>query len=140
MPRERYEDHSSSRLRLVLHRTGGPYTIEFQPEGEWDGVINVSLGGTEMRWDVDHADREGRGGLVLGGMTMGTESLWDDVFWFDFVWTTHRRSFATGAKRSFGAKTKPPKSECQLSTQSRLSPLAQPARMAAAVSSSVPET
>jgi len=61
-----------------------------------------------MRWDVDHADREGRGGLVLGGMTMGTESLWDDVFWFDFVWTTHRRSFATGAKRSFGAKTKPP--------------------------------
>src|SRR4029453_15640820 len=47
----------------------GPYTIQFHPTGEWDGVINVSMAGIEMRWDVDDADRGEAGGLVLGGIT-----------------------------------------------------------------------
>ena len=61
----------------------GPYDVRFQPHGEWDGIIDVSIAGVEMRWDVDQADREKGGGLVRGGMTRGTESLWNDQFWFE---------------------------------------------------------
>lgn len=61
----------------------GPYTILFRPTDEWDGVIEVSIGDLEMRWDVVDADREEVGGLVLGGMTSGSENLWNDQFWFE---------------------------------------------------------
>jgi hypothetical protein len=61
----------------------GPYTVRFQPTDEWDGIIDVSIGGLEMRWNVDDADREDGGGLVLGGMTSGSEPLWNDQFWFE---------------------------------------------------------
>jgi hypothetical protein len=61
----------------------GLYTVHFRPTDEWDGIIDVSIGGQEMRWDVDDADREEAGGLVLGGMTSGSERLWDDQFWFE---------------------------------------------------------
>src|SRR5687767_8465348 len=64
---------------FTLSFTGpeGPYTIRFEPTDDWDGVIDVSIGGSEMRWDVDHADRED------GGMTSGSEALWNDQFWFE---------------------------------------------------------
>jgi hypothetical protein len=61
----------------------GPYVVRFKPTDEWDGIIDVSIGGQDMRWNVDHADREEAGGLVLGGMTSGSESLWNDQFWFE---------------------------------------------------------
>lgn len=61
----------------------GPYTIHFQPTDEWDGVIDVILAGTPMRWFVVNVDREDNGGLVLGGMTTGTEDIWNDQFWFE---------------------------------------------------------
>ena len=61
----------------------GSYTITFRPTDEWDGLIDVSIGDLEMRWDVVDADREETGGLVLGGMTSGSESLWNDQFWFE---------------------------------------------------------
>lgn len=61
----------------------GPYTIRFRPTDAWDGVIDVSIGGLEMRWKVVDSDREEDGGVVLGGMTSGSEALWDDQFWFE---------------------------------------------------------
>ena len=61
----------------------GTYTINFRPTDEWDGVIDISLAGSELRWDVVDADREESGGLVLGGMTSGTERIWNDQFWFE---------------------------------------------------------
>lgn len=61
----------------------GPYTVRFQPIDEWDGIINVAIGGFEMRWSVDHVDREEGGGIILGGMTSGSETLWNDQFWFE---------------------------------------------------------
>jgi hypothetical protein len=61
----------------------GPYTVHFQPTDEWDGIINVAIGGLEMRWNVDHADREEGGGIVLGGITSGSEALWNDQYWFE---------------------------------------------------------
>ena len=61
----------------------GPYTIQFEPTDEWDGIINVSIGGLKMRWGVDEARREEAGDLVLSGMTNGSESLWNDQFWFE---------------------------------------------------------
>ena len=61
----------------------GPYDIHFSPTDEWDGVIDVSIGGIKMRWDVVNADQEPGGGRVLGGMTTGSESLWKNQFWFE---------------------------------------------------------
>jgi hypothetical protein len=61
----------------------GPYTVRFQPSDEWDGIIDVSIGGFEMQWDVVNADREDAGGLVPGAMTSGSEDLWNDQFWFE---------------------------------------------------------
>jgi hypothetical protein len=61
----------------------GAYTIRFLPIDEWDGIIDVSIGGLEMRWHVLDADREEAGGLVLSGMTSGSNSLWNDQFWFE---------------------------------------------------------
>ena len=61
----------------------GPYTIQFQPTDEWDGVIDVSIGGLKMRWGVNDARREEAGDLILSGMTSGSESLWNDQFWFE---------------------------------------------------------
>jgi hypothetical protein len=61
----------------------GPYAVQFHPTGEWDGIIDLSIGGLEMRWDVENAEREDAGGLVLGGMTSGSERLWNDQFWFE---------------------------------------------------------
>ncbi len=61
----------------------GPYVIRFHPTDEWDGIIGVSIAGVDMRWNVDDADREKDGGLVLGGMTSGSNALWNDQFWFE---------------------------------------------------------
>jgi hypothetical protein len=60
----------------------GPYTIHYEPIDEWDGMIDVSIGGLAMRWGVVDADQQEGGGLVLGGMTSGSEKLWNDQFWF----------------------------------------------------------
>lgn len=61
----------------------GRYTIDFEPTDEWDGSIDVSIGGRTMRWAVIDTDREDDGGIVLGGMTAGTKALWNDEFWFE---------------------------------------------------------
>ena len=53
----------------------GPYVIRFHQTDEWDGLIDVSIAGVDMRWNVDDADREEDGGLVLGGMTSGSDAL-----------------------------------------------------------------
>jgi hypothetical protein len=60
----------------------GPYVVHFKPAGEWDGIIDVSIAGLDMRWNVDDARNE-NGIRVLGGMTSGSESLWNDQFWFE---------------------------------------------------------
>ena len=72
-----------SAFKLTFVGPEGPYEISFQPTDEWDGIINVAIGGLEMQWSVDHADREEGGGIVLGGMTSGSETLWNDQFWFE---------------------------------------------------------
>jgi hypothetical protein len=61
----------------------GSYSISFEPTGEWDGRIDVSIGGVKMQWDVVDADRDNDGSLVLGGMTTGSEEVWNDQFWFE---------------------------------------------------------
>lgn len=61
----------------------GIYTVLFAPDGDWDGVIDVSIGGLEMRWPVLNAEQENNGAIVLGGSTDGSESLWGDQFWFE---------------------------------------------------------
>lgn len=61
----------------------GPYTIRFRPTDKRDGIIDVSIGGLEMRWDVVDADQEEGGGIVLGGITTGSDKLWNDQFWFE---------------------------------------------------------
>jgi hypothetical protein len=61
----------------------GPYAVRFQPSSEWDGTIDVTIGGHAMRWSVDHADDEEGGGTVLGGITRGSEKLWNDTYWFE---------------------------------------------------------
>jgi hypothetical protein len=53
----------------------GPYTVHFRPTGEWDGVIDVTIGDQAMHWSVGTAEREAHGAMVLGGMTRGTEDL-----------------------------------------------------------------
>lgn len=61
----------------------GPYTLRFNPTDDWDGIIETSVGGVPMHWDVTDADRDESGGLVLGGMTSGSDGLWNDQFWFE---------------------------------------------------------
>jgi len=61
----------------------GAYNLSFHPTDEWDGRIDVMIGGQTMRWEVVDADREDDGGIVLGGMTTGSELLWNDEFWFE---------------------------------------------------------
>lgn len=61
----------------------GRYEIQFEPTGEQDGVIHVSISSVAMRWHVVDADREDGGAIVLGGMTNGSEVLWGDQFWFE---------------------------------------------------------
>jgi hypothetical protein len=61
----------------------GTYILTFRPTDEWDGIIDVSIAGSEMRWAVVDADVDEAGGVVLGGMTSGSESLWNDQFWFE---------------------------------------------------------
>lgn len=61
----------------------GRYTIQFEPTDEWDGAIDLSIGGVTMRWHVVDADREDGGAVVLGGMTDGSKPLWGDVLWFE---------------------------------------------------------
>ena len=68
---------------LAFKGPEGPYTIQFEPTDEWDGVIDVSIGGLTMRWQVVDADREDSGAIVLGGMTDGSGPLWGDQFWFE---------------------------------------------------------
>jgi hypothetical protein len=68
---------------MTFNGPEGPYTIHFRPTDEWDGIIDVSIGGITMRWDVVNADQEEDGGVVIGGMTSGSEPLWQDKFWFD---------------------------------------------------------
>jgi hypothetical protein len=60
----------------------GRYTVRFQPTGDWEGIIDVSIGGHAMRWDV--MDAQGKdGGIVIGGLTSGSEKLWQDQYWFE---------------------------------------------------------
>lgn len=61
----------------------GPYTIHFRPDGEWDGLIDVTVGGVAMLWPVDDIHTEDGDGLVLGGFTRGTEHLWNAQHWFE---------------------------------------------------------
>lgn len=61
----------------------GPYAIRFEPTDEWDGVIEVSIGGVAMRWPVAVATQEVSGAVVLSGMTSGSEPLWSDQYWFE---------------------------------------------------------
>jgi hypothetical protein len=61
----------------------GCYEISFQPTDDWDGIIDVTINGVDMRWGVDDSDLEDSGGIVLGGITTGTKTLWNDVFWFE---------------------------------------------------------
>lgn len=61
----------------------GAYTVYFRPIDDWDGIIEVSIGGHSMQWLVVHADREDSGQIVLGGMTDGTEDIWNGYFWFE---------------------------------------------------------
>ena len=65
----------------------GTYTVKFEPTDDWDGVIDVSIGGLPMRWNVDDADLEDSGAIVLGGMTSGSEPLWNDQYWFELRFT-----------------------------------------------------
>jgi hypothetical protein len=60
----------------------GEYTVHFRPTDEWDGIIDLTIGGVAMRWGVVDADRE-ESGIVLGGMTSGSQALWNDQFWFE---------------------------------------------------------
>lgn len=57
--------------------------MDFRPIDEWDGVIEVSIGGHPMQWNVMQADRENNGGVVPGGMTSRTEENWNDQFGFE---------------------------------------------------------
>jgi hypothetical protein len=68
---------------LVFTGPEGPYTIRFQPADQWDGMIDVSIGGVAMHWRVVDADQEDSGAVVLGGMTSGSEPLWSDQYWFE---------------------------------------------------------
>lgn len=61
----------------------GPYAVRFEPAGEWDGVLDVVIGGLAMRWVVEEAHAETDGGVVLGGMTSGSKPLWNNQFWFE---------------------------------------------------------
>ncbi len=60
----------------------GPYALRFTPIDEWDGVLDVVLGGQSFRWSVDSIDLAENGELTFSGMTVGTEALWGDQFWF----------------------------------------------------------
>ena len=59
------------------------YEIDFTPTDEWDGLINVTIQGVQMRWDVVDASIDQDGIVSLGGMTTGSEDLWKDQFWFE---------------------------------------------------------
>ena len=61
----------------------GVYFVKFRPIDEWDGTIEVSIGGHSMRWPVMNAERDDNGQIVLGGMTSGTQEIWNDQFWFE---------------------------------------------------------
>ncbi|WP_133769688.1 hypothetical protein [Enterovirga rhinocerotis] len=67
---------------LTFSSEDGPYRIGFEPVGEWDGLIEASIGGVAMRWSVDSAEQED-GAVLLGGMTSGSWQLWGRVFWFE---------------------------------------------------------
>jgi len=72
---------------LAFTGPDGPYTIRFRPAGQWDGMIDVSIGGVAMNWRVVDADQEDSGAVVLGGMSSGSEPLWNDQYWFELRFT-----------------------------------------------------
>lgn len=61
----------------------GTYTVLFEPIDDWDGIIDVSIGGLDMRWQVLNAEQEASGATVLCGTTDGSVALWGDQFWFE---------------------------------------------------------
>jgi hypothetical protein len=61
----------------------GSYTIHFRPDGEWDGLIDVTIGGLAMLWPVEDIQTENGGHLVISGLTKGTEDLWNQQLWFE---------------------------------------------------------
>ncbi|WP_144439918.1 hypothetical protein [Methylobacterium sp. AMS5] len=69
-------------FRMSFDSVDGPYEIIFQPIDDWDGIIDISISGMSMRWDVVSAVKDEDGSVFLGGMTSGTEELWGDVYWF----------------------------------------------------------
>ncbi|MDQ3075078.1 MAG: hypothetical protein M3Q88_05655 [Pseudomonadota bacterium] len=70
-------------FQLSFSGPEGPYRVQFTPTDDWDGVIDVTIGGYAMRWDVDNADKGEDGRCSIGGMTTGTEDFWNDRFWFE---------------------------------------------------------
>lgn len=63
----------------------GPYSFRFTPnEGDWDGLAEVDIAGTPLRWSVERIDRDEEGQLVLSGMT-STKDIWNDSFWFEAI-------------------------------------------------------
>lgn len=70
-------------FRMSFAGPEGAYTLEFCPLDDWDGLINVTIGGVSMKWDVQRVDLEPDGALVLSGMTAGSEKRWQDQWWFE---------------------------------------------------------
>ena len=60
----------------------GPYTLQFRPLDEWDGVFDLVIGGQPFTWPVDTIDLTENGELNFSGMTVGSHALWGDQFWF----------------------------------------------------------
>ena len=64
----------------------GSYNLSFSPIDEWDGVIDVAIGGIQMAWPVTRIEQEEGGRVCLSGMTVGAEEVWNDQFFFQ-LWT-----------------------------------------------------
>lgn len=70
-------------FRLTFTSPDGCYTVDYCPNDEREGVIDVSISGVSMRWYVVYVERDANGERVLSGMTSGSEALWQDQFWFE---------------------------------------------------------
>ncbi len=64
----------------------GDYTVRFIASDEWSGVIDTTLAGIPMRWEVEVIKAGQDGTTSLSGMTTGSKDIWNDCYWFELIW------------------------------------------------------
>ena len=84
--------HTPKPFNILMFGPQGPYQLAFNAYSEWDGYLDVTISGIEMRWSVEAVYEEEGETSLEGGTDAGTLSLWGNMFWFRlFPWSEDPR-------------------------------------------------